>query len=150
MEYTIYVKPHLKKFLPKYFNTKEPIKIDSTNVHGKVFVAVSVVQQDTLSKFSDQSYSDRLVFDLSHELQRIRPKKRDIQKINIYFDKLFKEIMYQWALASLMSGTYASEGLKNFLDYYRISEDDYSWNSAHRAWMRYYRKEYEKNCAIVS
>lgn len=151
MEYTIYVKPHLKKFIPKYFNAKEPIKIDSTNVHGKVFTAVSVVMPDaSIKNISQNDYPCPITFFLNKDLNRIRPKKRDLHKLNVYFDKLFKEIMFQWVLSSISAGGYASDGIKNFLKYYNISEDDYSWNSAHRAWMRYYRKEYEKTCPLVS
>ena len=151
MEYTIYVKPHLKKFLLRYFNTAEPIKIDSTNVHGKVFMAVSLVHKDAVNvKFSDQEYSSPLSFDLSHEMKRIRPKKRDLLKINIYFDKLFKEAMFQWTIATWEAGQTESDGLRNFLRYYRISEDEYSWLNAHRAWMRYKSAEFKKKCAVAS
>ena len=150
MELTIFVKPHLKKFLPKYLNTIEPIKIDSTNVHGKVFIAVSMTHPDVAIKFTEKEYPCPLSFSMNKDLIRIRPKKKDIQKINVYFDKLFKEIMFQWALSAIYSGGFASEGIRNFLKYYRISEDDYSWPNAHRAWMRYSRREYENTCPVVS
>ena len=151
MEYSIYVKPHLKKFLPRYFNTPEPIKIDSTNVHGKVFTAVSVVQQDTLKlDFTEDGYSKKISFFLSNDLKRIKPKKRDMVKINVYFNKLFMEIMFQWALSALHQGNTASDGLRAFMTYYRIDEDDYPWLSAHRAWMRYVKREHEKKCTMAS
>jgi len=150
MEYTIYVKPHLKKFLPRYLNTAEPIKMDSTNVHGKVFVAVGAAHPDAVIKYNQHEYPCELIFCLNDDMKRLRPKKKEMMKINIYFDKLFKEIMFQWVVATIRNGGYAVEGIKNFLEYYHISEDDYSWNNAHRAWMRYIRKDYEKRCAEVS
>lgn len=157
MQSTISIKPHLKKFILKYLNTSEPIRIDSNNVHGKVFMAVSVAHPDASFKMIEDVYSESLTFFLNKDLVRMRPKKREMQKINVYFDRLFKEILFQWAISAISAGDSASDGLRNFLKYYNISEDDYPWLNAHRAWMRYRKREYKKdalkrrkNCPVVS
>ncbi len=151
MEYHINVKPHIKKFVLKYLNTDEPVKIRNKDVHGKVFMSISWVQKDTRKiKFNDADYPETLAVDLNHDASRQRPRRRDLEKINVYFDKLFKEIMFQWILAAITSGDSASDGIRRFLKYYRISEDDYSWHSAHRAWMRYRKQEYKKSGAMAS
>ncbi len=150
MEIAINIKPHLKKFLLKYFNTSEPIPILSNNVHAKVFIAVAVVHPDAYQKFTKEEYNESIKFKLNYDLGRARPKPRELQKMNIYFDKLFKEMLYQWALSSLCAGDFASTGIRNFLSYYNISEDEYSWSVAHRAWQRYHKREYVKSRAAVS
>lgn len=154
MQSTISIKPHLKKFLLKYLNTCEPVKLDSTHVLGKIFIAINTVHRDSNQiKFTEHEYRETLTFSFSTDIKR--PKKRDLNKVNIYFDMLFKDMMYQWALSELSSGGTASDGLRNFLKYYGISEDDYAWLNAHRAWMRYTKREYKKSkrqrhkCAAV-
>ena len=144
MKISISIKPHLKKFILKYLNTAEPVKLDGTHVLGKIFIAVNAVHHDSHAmKFAEKEYSETITFAFSYDMKR--PKKRDLNKVNRYFDMLFKEMMFQWALSELASGGTASDGLRNFLRYYNISEDDYAWLNAHRAWMRYNKREYKKS-----
>lgn len=150
MEIAINIKPHLKKFLLKYFNHPEPIPILSNNVHAKVFIAVAMVHPDVTQNFKNKEYSESLSFKLNYDLIRYRPKPTQLHKVNIYFDKLFKEIMYQWAISAQCSDNFASGGIRNFLKYYNIREDEYSWDVAWRAWQRYKNQEYTKSRAFVS
>lgn len=151
MEITLYVKPHIKRFIPRYLNTPEPVFISLDSIHGKIFAASCFVNKDGSRIYEkDDAYSEVLVIDINKDLSRMHLNKAGIQKANIYLEKLFIETMCQWALASVHSGGFASDGIRNFLKYYRVSEDHYSWNSAHRAWMRYYRRENENSCPVLS
>ena len=150
MEYIISLKPHLKKFLLKKSQTQEPIKIESHDYLGDVFVSLGLASNRGKKPFlNKEQYPSTLVFEFNRELSRCQPTDRDLLDINKRLEKIFKESMYEWALCAIAMGSFSSKGIKAFLSYYNV-ENHYSWDTAYRAWMRYYHKEYEREKVSLS
>ena len=147
---TISIKPHLKRFILKYYNTEEPLKIDSTEYLGDAFTSLGLaLNRSKRLGYTNKEYSETLDVQLNFELKNTILGERDYFEINNRLEKIFKSTMYQWALAYTHARSFAAKGIRDFLKYYRV-DTLVSQDSAYRAWMRYHHREYEREMTAVS
>jgi hypothetical protein len=151
MELKVPVKPHIRKFLLKKYDTVEPIKISSQEYLGDVFTSagLSLNRRNKRYSITAEDYDSHILLDLNFELSQFSLSNQVLKEINVRLEMIFKNTMYDWTLATVMNGGFASKGLKNFLAYYRV-QNDYSFETAHRAWSRFINNEYDRKKVCVS
>ncbi len=136
-EHIFFVNPRVKKFMEKEFKkADEPVFINSAEVKDSLFRVLFEMAQEypSIISIKFQEYS-----------QCVLPSPMgNLENINSLFDRELKKAMFQWIIDSIVSGGFAMSGIRRFLEHYNISEDDYAELSAHRAWMRYFHREYQK------
>ncbi len=134
------IRPHLKKFILKHYKMEEPVPVQLPSLLGQqVF---SLLRDRTRAKRINDKYTEVLTLVFCKEISRREVRLAKIILINHYFEKIFKSSMYLWTIAQDMEGRPAYHGIKDFLRYFGITEKEYSFESAHRAWLRYKNYEY--------
>ena len=134
--------PHIKKFILVHYKVEEPLPVPAklNNLLGKIINAVLIGEKEV------QKANDRCTTHLTMEFgKRLAERELRISKLmllNRYFDKMFKDHMVQWILAQTDLGITEMEAIRRFLNFYKITEDEYSLLIAHRQWMRHKNGEY--------
>ena len=141
--FTIPILPHLKKFILKFHRTNEPLKVEATNSVGIVLQRVVTNKKKVNPKDIDR-YTDRLRVDLNKVISNWECRPSYLIMFNVEYDRFFKECLFTWVLSQENMGINNSQAIKNFLEYYNIREDEYSWNTAFRAWTRWKNGEYSR------
>lgn len=149
---SIPIAPHLKKVILSLHQEKEPLKAELNNQLGAL---INQVNKDRMkSKIPPDTYSDMLQVNLCVELGRRSPRIAKLILINHFYQKYFKYLMINWVQAQYRAGIPAYQAVKNFLEFYGIQEEEYSYETGYRAWLRYKNREYshvrENNYAVVS
>jgi len=134
------VLPHVKKIILNHYKFTEPVKADLSNVIGLQLYAL--VKEKSRRRNGHNSYRDILKVDLCHEIEKREIRMGSLILINHYFDKHFKYLMFNWIQAQYEAGISAYQAVKNFLNFYQIDENEYSYESGYRAWLRYKNDEY--------
>ena len=134
------IRPHLKKFILKHYKMKEPVTVQLPSLLGQQ--VYSLLRDRTRPKRINDKFTDILTLELCDELARREVRLAKLILINHYFEKVFKSSMYLWTIAQDMEGRPAYHSIREFLRYFGITEKEYAFESAHRAWLRYKNSEY--------
>ncbi len=136
------IAPHLKKIIINLHQDKEPLKAEIDNQLGAVIN--QVITDRMKSRISPDSYSEVLQVDLCADLGRRSPRIAKLILINHFYSKYFKFLMMNWVQAQYAAGIPAYQAVKNFLEFYNIQEEEYSYETGYRAWLRYKNQEYSR------
>ncbi len=82
-------------------------------------------------------YTERIQLSLTDDMRKRSPSLRRLVHINVDLERVFKEHLYIWVEGQRNAGIPEYEACKNFLDHYRIQDNEYSYDAAERAWRRY-------------
>lgn len=137
--------PHLKKYIYTFYrlDKSEPVPV---NMRSSIGIAMKHIlrEKKKVNKKDIDRYSERVSFDLCDRLGRFQLKYSLVIQFNIEYDRVFKENLRQWVMAQFENGVNNRVAVMNFLKYYNIKEDEYSYESAYRDWLRFKRKEYDR------
>jgi len=137
---TIPIYPHLKKFILAEFELTEPVKVEKHSLLGRQIYPLLRSPKRYQVK-TDLKESLRVVLSRPMEKFEREGKRSKLALINKYYDKLFKICMYNWVQGQYNAGIPASQAIKNYLSYYQIREEEYSYEAAQRAWLRHRNKK---------
>lgn len=137
------IAPHLKKFILKQYKYEEPVPVQLKTLLGQQ--VYSLLRDKTRQKTNYDKYTEELQLELSDMLSDFEYRLSKVVLLNVYFEKIFKSTMYTWILAQDMEGRPPYHGVRSFLKFYNITEEEYSSESAYRAWLRYKNNEYKKH-----
>jgi hypothetical protein len=143
-EIEIPILPHLKKFINKFYQFNgEPFEVTLDNPIG---IAMKHVLKDR--KKVDLKLVERCTttarFQLASDFTKYELRMSFICQFNREFDRIFKNMMYLWIMAQFEVGINNRVAVKNFLRQFEISDNEYSYESAYRAWSRYKKDEYRR------
>lgn len=151
---TIPVLARVKKLILKQHNQAEPVKAEMSNQLG--IIIYSVVKDRYKQRSSllfPESLSEKINVELCYKISSREHRLGKLILINEFYDKYFKQLMFTWITAQLSAGVPALQGIKNFLNHYHIEEEEYSYQSGYRAWLRYKNEEYTptiKNKRVIT
>ena len=131
------VKPHLKKFIIKRYRQKEPLNITERSLLGRNIM--KVLQETRKHKFENvlYQYTERLQVVLTADMRERSPRLARLVYVNNEIEKEFKEALFIWIEAQMEMACHAKEACQNFLDYYGIDDQEYSYDAAYKAWQRF-------------
>lgn len=144
---TIHVSSFSKKILETRYGT-EPFKISRSDEYYHHLTSEPLRQNKstyvkinkTLQQTATLQVSDTLV-------RRLKAKGRSVY-IGGHLHKVMQANMLNFVEAQVLAGLPAQRALKNFLDHYNITEDDYSLETAYTAWKRFKSVFYPKTREI--
>ncbi|GHE64852.1 hypothetical protein [Roseivirga thermotolerans] len=146
-EVEIKLLPHLKKFIPKFYKQSEPIKVDFNTSLGTAFH--SVLRKKFNYKKDRERYTSSLRFLLNQDLSKLSLEHQFLVQFNVEYDRIFKENLYSWVLGQSYLCTSDSQAVRNFLNYYNITEDDLKFESARTMYLRYKTDYFKKNRSVL-
>ncbi len=128
-------KTHLKKFLLKMYDTKEPFKLDMNTSLGRNLMS-SMVDKIEYVNISDL-YQDTLQVTLSKRFEKRGPRIKRLIYINALLEEMFKEHMILWIYAKSDEGVNPNQSTKDFLQFFNIDESEYTYAAAYKLWQKY-------------
>lgn len=138
------IKPYLKKFILIHYKLTEPVPLNISSLLGHQVYAMLVVKRKSLR--SNDVFTDNIEMEFrAPAIRKLAYRMGYVVRINHYFDKIFKDCMYTWAMAQDSVGYPPYQGLRDYLRHYGIKEEEYSFENAYRAWMRYKNEVEQKN-----
>lgn len=137
------VYPHVKKLL--LYNVLDPEKPLKAEFHNRLGLTIRAILHSKAEKSSaNDRMTELLKVEINDNISNMDHRLKRLVKINDYFDKDFKEIMMHSIRDQMHSGIPALQATKNFLRRIGVTESEYSYESAYRAWLREKNFEYEK------
>jgi hypothetical protein len=137
MTTTIPIKPHLKKFLLFTMEVKEPVVITERDMLGSAIM--KVLQETRNHKFDNvlEGYTERLKLVLTESMRKRSPRLHRLVYINTQLEKDFQTGLLLWVRAQKLAGIPAKTAIINFLAALKIDENEYSYDAAAKAWIRF-------------
>ena len=142
-QFTIYIFPHLRKWMAKTFEHEKGIFLATEyNTLGRL---ITLCLKDNTNKKDRYFHADqaggitgKLQIKLSTYHMRLSPRISKLNRINNALDTLFKEHLITWIRAQYESGIYASTACRHFLEYHGIDPDgtQYNLDAAYKVWQR--------------
>ncbi len=133
------IAPYLKKFLLNRYRLQEPVKIVENSPLG-ICIMKAILDQRS-SRFKNKStfedYTDRLRIILSSDMIDRANHTERIIIFNIDFATLFRESLITWFEAKKSAGSTTTDAVKSFLNFYKIEEEEYSYDAAVRNCIRF-------------
>jgi hypothetical protein len=134
--------PYVKKYIiKKYFSRKKsPYKVDEHDMVGKILICVILDKRNQKRIKALKGATEQLVVSLNQDMNRHSASQAKLQRANFYFDKMFKDALIEWIIASTykkVDTKNVSLSIKNFLEYYNIEESEYSYDTAYKYWTRW-------------
>lgn len=141
--------PHLKKFIllhwyPDHKNC-EPLRIEEDSVLGKMIMSI-LISKRSIRKSSGlmrYEFTDEIEVDLSYNMMRRSPAIHKLSLINLEMTHILHSHLFGWVRAQKVVGVSAKRACESFIAYYEL-DGLYSFDAAHRAWLRYINSEYQK------
>lgn len=65
------------------------------------------------------------------------PNVSQLVQINSLLDEMFQEGLILWIFAQGYAGVNPHNSCKSFLSFFNIDENEYTYDAAHKAWLRY-------------
>lgn len=149
---TVSILPHLKKFIYKFYDLPkdQPVKVEMTSSMG---IAMKFALRDKKKlhrNYSDKLNEESIQFELCHRLKKLSLSPALIKSFNQHYHRIFKEQMRLWVMAQWEVGINNRQAIMSFLKYFNIKENEYSYESAQRDWLRFKNKESKNNGAMLS
>lgn len=142
---TIYVSSFSKKILQTRYGEIEPFKISRSDGIYHHLTAEPLKQNKTTFTKINKLLQETVKIQISDTLfRRLKACKRNVY-VGEHLHKIMQEKMLEFVEAQVLVGLPAQRALKNFLEYYNISEDDYSLETAYTAWKRFKNNFHPKN-----
>lgn len=129
------IKPHLKKFLLKTTDLPEPFRLDEHTSVGKNLIKALRDRQEAANLSERQT--DVLAIELSSRAAKMSPGVSQLLYINSLLDEMFQESLILWIFAQSYAGVNPHNSCKSFLFFFNIDENEYTYDAAHKAWLRY-------------
>jgi hypothetical protein len=135
--FNVPIYPHLKKFILKLYELKEPVKAENYTTLGNL-IDLSLFRPAD-AEHNDQ-YRDRLTSTIQIELSTRHasrsPRLGKLLRINIYMDRVFKEHLIAHIKAVRLQGIPPYTACRHFLEFYNIEESEYPLATAYMHWQR--------------
>jgi hypothetical protein len=144
MKIKIPVKPHIKKFILKSFRSAEPLRIEEDSLLGKHCMSLLIDRRQGKAPNYNDLQTATLQLDLSAELSKRTPSVKKLERLNLYFEKLFKHSLYTWVHACAACQVNPYNATRTFVEYFDFDENQYTHDAAQRAWLRYKNNEYTR------
>lgn len=137
------VYPHIKKLL--YYNVLDPKAPLRAEFHNRLGLTIRAILHSKAEKSqANDRMTETIQVEVNDWLSKMDHRVKKLVKINDYFDKDFKEIMFHSVRDQYHAGIPALQAVKIFLKRLEITEDEYSYETAYRCWLREKNFEYEK------
>ena len=137
----IYLKPHIRKFVMKHHPGKEPLIITERSMLGSVLMNCTMDNRKVKFDKSVQRYTSMIRVLPSTEVLKRSPRQYKMVKVNIELERWFRAEVIAWVRAQVASGVPASASCKNFMDYYKMDDNDITFEGIHKMWTRSLKEE---------
>ncbi|HEY3406435.1 MAG TPA: hypothetical protein VGK59_23770 [Ohtaekwangia sp.] len=139
---TIPTRKHLKKFLLRYYDTREPVMIDNHTSLGRAVLSALVLKMQYVPDGHD--HNDTLQLQLSSRVTERTLRTKQLITINNHLDEMFEEALITWIHAQGTEGVNPNLACKSFLSFFKIEESEYSYDAAYKRWQRFKTRAAEK------
>lgn len=126
---------HLKKFLLKTYDAREPFKLDEKSGIGKNLMSSMVDKLEYIN--ANDQLTETLHVILSKRFTERGPRIKRLVYINSLIEEMFKEAMILWIFAKSTEGINPNQSTKDFLSFFCIDESEYTYDAAYKLWQRY-------------
>jgi len=128
------VKPMVRRYLLAHY--EEPIHISGKNACGQLLLALDLDLPDLPPLLEGGLVPVKFRFALRHVRREYHKDPRRLHGGQFCW-ALFAQTMITWVDAQTQAGRDAWGSLRDFLESYAITEEEYSLESAYRYWLKY-------------
>jgi hypothetical protein len=144
---------HLKTFVLKHLyphHREGAIKVDEDSLLGKSVMA-ALITKNSIKKSTGllrYEFTETISVKLSARMMDRSPRPHNLAMVNWMLDIEFRSHLFIWIKSHKLVGYSAKKACENFISFYGL-QDVYTFDAAHRAWLRYANDEYSKERAAL-
>jgi hypothetical protein len=130
------IRPHLKKFVLKQLGA-DPIIATERDFLGNAIMAVLNDKRNHNQPQELYRMTERITVVLTKEMKERSPRLGRIVYVNTLLSKQFRDALVIWVQAQVHAQIPANQACKNFLEHYRIDENEYTYDGLYKIWQRH-------------
>lgn len=135
-ELKIYLKAHIRKFVMKHHPGKEPLYVDEKSMLGNALMNSVIDKRKYKFDKAINAYDQELRIIPTLRIKQRSPRAFKLVRVNIELEKWFRQSLLVWVSAQVAAGVPASASCKDFLLYYKIDDNELSFDAVHKIWLR--------------
>lgn len=135
-ELKLFLKPHIRKFVLNHHPGKEPLIIDERSMLGSIIMNCTNDKRKFKFDKAINNYTTDIRVVPTTEILKRSPRQYQLVKVNIELERWFREAVLVWVRAQVAAGVPASASCKTFMAYYKLDENDISFEGIHKMWIR--------------